>query len=105
MIEKQETFRRRLMQLLETGSFTVRDLSWELRASEKEIYAHLPHIQRSLKAGNKEFIVSPYHCLSCHFEFKDRQRISKPGRCPRCRESRIAPATFRIRLQREEERM
>lgn len=97
MFEMQETFRQQLIQLLESEAFTIRDLSQALKVGEKEIYAHLTHIQRSVKSRKKELVLSPYHCLSCNFEFKDRQRLTRPGRCPKCKESRIAPATFRIR--------
>ena len=35
-------------------------------------------------------------CLACRFEFEDRKRLAKPGRCPACKSTRIALPRFAI---------
>lgn len=91
------TLRQQMIDLLETDWHTVRDLSKTLKLSEKDIYAHMSHIQRSAKAQKKKLVVSPYQCLSCAYVFKDRKRLTRPGRCPKCKGGPIEPAWFRIK--------
>ena len=39
---------------------------------------------------------APAECLACGFAFRKRDRLTTPGRCPRCRAERIRPAEFWI---------
>jgi predicted Zn-ribbon and HTH transcriptional regulator len=82
--------------LMEEQSMGVRDLSQALSISEKDCYTHLEHIQRSVYSRGKKLIMTPCECLSCKFVFKDRNRVRKPGRCPKCRQSHIQSAMFYI---------
>lgn len=90
------TVRQRLMALLVEEEMDARQLSQRLGVSEKEVFAHLPHIARSVSARNLKWTVSAAVCLSCGFEFKGRSRVKKPGRCPKCRSERIASPRYRI---------
>lgn len=74
----------------------VRDLSQALGISEKDVTAHLEHIRRSVSGKGGRLDMTPCECLSCGYVFKDRGRVSKPGRCPKCRQSHILGAMFRI---------
>ncbi len=94
--EKKRTIREQMIQSLEAEPMTVRDLSKTLHISEKEFYSHLPSIEKSIRHQKKQIKITPYHCLSCGFEFKDRKTFKKPGKCPKCRQSRIEPAVFEI---------
>jgi predicted Zn-ribbon and HTH transcriptional regulator len=75
---------------------TARDLSKALRISEKDAYSHLPSIQKSITHQGKRIKTTPFSCLNCGFEFKDRKSFKKPGKCSDCRQSRIEPAIFEI---------
>ncbi len=90
------TIRQRMVGLMEDRACSVRDLSKELGISEKDVYGHLEHIRRSICGKGKRLSMQPYECLSCGYVFKDRNRIQKPGRCPKCRESHIQGVMFRI---------
>jgi len=90
------TFRREIAALLERGWMSTRGLSVRVKLSEKEVALHLEHIRRSARAGGKSFAVDPWQCRRCGFVFQKRQRLTKPGRCPKCRQGSIAPARFRI---------
>lgn len=70
------------------------ELSAELSVEEAEVYSHLEHVRRSL-SGEKLKVI-PYRCLSCGYVFKKRDRLDRPGRCPRCKESHIGVAGFAI---------
>lgn len=94
--DTQETLRQQIIRLLETGPMTIRDISQAVRISEKEACGHLPFIEKSVRRQTKKMVVSPSLCLNCGFEFKKRRKMSKPGKCPKCRETRIQPPEFSI---------
>jgi transcriptional regulator len=94
--DKQLTIREKIIRSLEAEPMTAIDLSKALRISEKEVYSHLPSIEKSIRHQKKQIEVTPCYCLSCGFEFKDRKNFKKPGKCPECRQSRIEPAVFVI---------
>ena len=91
------TLRRRLVEILSEREADARELSQALRIPEKEVYAHLEHIERSATAAGTAFVVTPSECLRCGYVFADRRRLTRPGRCPQCRRSNITPPSFRIR--------
>jgi len=98
--EKEETtptIRKQLIELLSAGSCGVRELSQELHQSEKEIYDHLGHIERTLKAGGKQLVIEPAICLGCGFVFAHRTRPQPPGHCPQCKKTRIRRPRYAIR--------
>ena len=91
------TIRKQLIELLSAGTCGVRELSQELHQSEKEIYDHLRHIERSLKSGDKRLVIEPPVCLACGFVFIDRSRPQPPGHCPQCKKTRIRRPRYTIR--------
>lgn len=90
------TVRRALQQLLENEASSAHELSQALHVSEKDLYAHLEHVARSLRPTGRRLVVEPFACLACGFCFKERRRFTTPGRCPRCRRTRIETPRFRI---------
>ena len=92
----KQTLRQDLIALLEETVCDQRDISQALRISEKDVPDHLAHVRRSLTAAGRTLAIQPAECLACGFVFKERRRFSRPGRCPRCRQTRIAMPRFRI---------
>lgn len=90
-----KTTRQMIVELLEQEQLSALDLSGELGVTEKEIFEHLEHIARSLKP-TKRLAVEPAQCKSCGFQFKKRNRIKPPSRCPRCRSELIQRPLFCI---------
>ncbi len=86
-----------MIDLLTNGKYGVRDLSQELHQSEKEIYAHLRHIERTLKASGQLLVIDPALCLHCGFTFTNRKQPHPPGRCPRCKKTRIRRPSYTVR--------
>jgi predicted Zn-ribbon and HTH transcriptional regulator len=82
--------------LLQGGPRTARELSVELSMQEREVVEHLAHLERSLAHSAQRLEVTPARCLACGYEFRDRQRLSKPGRCPSCKATRISLPRFHI---------
>ncbi len=91
-----KTLRQEIIRLLEEQERDARELSQILGIKEKEVFGHLAHIARSVRAQNKKLTVLPFSCLSCGFVFSERGRFTRPGRCPKCRDSRVAYPRYRI---------
>ena len=96
-LERRETIRRNIISLLEGNTLSARDISVDVRISEKEVYEHLEHIQRSVLKSGHSFIVHPPECRKCGFVFRKREKLKKPGRCPVCRNELITEPLFSIR--------
>jgi predicted Zn-ribbon and HTH transcriptional regulator len=90
------THRQQIIDLLGRKAMTALDISQAVGVSEKDVYRHLAHIQKTVAGQKRKLAVTPCTCKACGFTFTDRRRLAKPGRCPRCRESRIDHPVFRI---------
>lgn len=95
----QRSLRQQIMDLLSEEELNALEISQAVGVGEKEVPGHLEHIIRTLGAEGKKLLVSPYTCLGCGYSFKDRKRLHRPGRCPRCKGSHIKMATYRIELK------
>ncbi|MEE4262491.1 MAG: ArsR family transcriptional regulator [Desulfobacteraceae bacterium] len=91
-----QTVRQKIIKLLSEDELDARELSREAGIREKEVYDHLAHIARSLAAKGSKLNIRPARCLSCDYEFKDRQRVTRPGRCPRCKHSHLQSPSYFI---------
>ena len=90
--ERHETIRRELMRLLEDGELSVSALSKEIRLSEKEILYHLEQLRLS-----GALIIIPAECRDCGYVFVKRERVGKPGKCPKCKGTHIEQPLFSMR--------
>ncbi|MBS0013592.1 MAG: ArsR family transcriptional regulator [Desulfobacterales bacterium] len=91
------TIRQQIIAILEQGPCDARDLSQELSISEKEVYAHLPHVGKSVAPQGKKLRIDPARCLACGFVFGSRKRVTRPGRCPQCKNQRIQSPRFEVK--------
>ena len=82
--------------MLEEDARDARELSQLLGIKEKEVYEHLAHIARSVKAHSQKLTVRPFSCLACGFVFEQRRRFTRPGRCPKCKDSRVEYPMYKI---------
>ncbi|MCF8051052.1 MAG: ArsR family transcriptional regulator [Desulfobacterales bacterium] len=90
------TIRQEMIRLLEEDPRDARELSQILGIKEKEVYEHLAHVAKSVKAQKKKLTVLPFSCLTCGFVFENRRRFTRPGKCPRCRDSRVEYPLYKI---------
>lgn len=93
---RSATSRAALHEALLGAPRTLKDLSARVGLSEKDIPAHLEHLEKSLKVKGERLVVQPAECLACGFVFEERRRFTTPGSCPSCRSSRIRPPGFLI---------
>ena len=91
-----KTIRQQIIDHLNESEMSARDLSQAVRISEKDVVLHLSHIVKTAAAQGKRLIILPFQCHSCGYTFKERKRFSRPGRCPRCKETHVESPTFRI---------
>jgi len=90
------TIRQEIMTLLSEGQYGAKSISKIIRISEKEVYEHLSHIDRSLKSQNRKLRIIPALCLECGFVFESRNRFTSPGKCPRCKGEHIQDPGYSI---------
>lgn len=91
------THRQKLLVLLGEEPLSARELSAAVGLPEKEIYAHLEHLRKSLHRGPKRLEVTAPVCRKCGFSFAKRSRLTRPSRCPVCRSETISEALFALR--------
>ncbi len=91
-----ETIRQEIISLLTESPLTARDISQAVGIREKEVYEHLFHIRKTVSAKKQKLVTIPSRCRSCGFEFKDRNKLTKPGKCPRCKSTYIDAPVFTI---------
>jgi predicted Zn-ribbon and HTH transcriptional regulator len=97
--ERQETVRQLIITKLQGNTLSAKDLSARVSASEKEVYAHLEHIQKTLNKKELRLLIIPPQCRKCGFEFKKRERLKKPGKCPVCHGESIRHPLFSVHKQ------
>ena len=88
-------FRRQLIELL---SEQPRSASWiarEMGLRRGDIEDDLQHALRSAAAGGYRVEVVPARCKDCGFVF-GADRLTKPGRCPECKGSRLYEPMMRV---------
>jgi predicted Zn-ribbon and HTH transcriptional regulator len=88
-------FRKELLSMLSTQPRSVSSLARELGLSRGDVEDDLRHAIRSARAAGHRIVVEPARCRACGFVFND-DRLSKPSRCPECRQSRILEAQISI---------
>jgi transcriptional regulator len=93
--EAAHTVRQEIVKLLhDSGSVTLRQISQSVHISEKEALGHLEHIRKTYKDA---FVMHLAECSKCGFTFEDRDRLKKPGKCPKCRSERIDEPVYNLR--------
>ena len=88
-------FRRQLIELLSHEPRTASSLAREMGLRRNDIEEDLRHALRSAAAAGHRIEIVPARCKDCGFTFAT-DRLSKPGRCPSCKGSRLFEALIRI---------
>ncbi|MDA8241130.1 MAG: hypothetical protein M0Z67_12270 [Nitrospiraceae bacterium] len=96
-VERHETLRQEIMSVLGHGTSSAKDISFEVRISEKEVYDHLEHIRKTLTKKEHQLMIVPAECVKCGFVFSKRERLRKPGKCPVCKGESIREPLFSIK--------
>jgi predicted Zn-ribbon and HTH transcriptional regulator len=99
-VARSMTARQALREALALQPRSARELSARVGLSEREVLAHLEHLERSLDRAEWELVIEPATCTECGFAFHKRSRLERPGRCPVCRGRRIQPPRFGVQPRR-----
>lgn len=94
--DRKETVRRKILSHLRGGPLTARQISSQVGIPEKEVYAHLPHVKKTVVNLGESLAITPAECNGCGFLFRKRERPTRPGRCPVCRSGSISEPLFAI---------
>ena len=89
------TVRRELIQLLSEQPRSVSSLARELGLTRGDVEEDLRHAIRSARAAGHRVAILPARCRSCDFTFSE-DKLSKPGKCPACRGTRLYEAQIRV---------
>jgi hypothetical protein len=89
------TVRKRLLELLSQQPRSVSSLARELGLERGDVERDLRHMIRSARAVGHQVVVEPARCKACGFLFSE-DKLAKPGRCPKCKGTRLFEAQIRI---------
>lgn len=100
MLPREQTPRRRIIDLLTGTLLTSHQLAQLLGMPERQVEDHLTHIVKTLARDRaRTFLLEPSECRDCAFVFRERRRLTRPSRCPRCRSEAITSPRYGIREQ------
>lgn len=77
-------------------TLSAKELSGLVSASERDVYTHLEHIRKTLSKKEMKLLVTPAECRKCGFEFRKREKLKKPGKCPICHNESILEPRFSL---------
>ena len=84
------------MEMLSKEPISLQHQANQFRVEMREISDDVEHIRQSIK-GKADLVMQPAQCRQCGYVFKERSRVKRPSRCPRCKHERIMPPLFSIR--------
>ncbi|MCM2266086.1 MAG: transcriptional regulator [Desulfuromonadales bacterium] len=88
--------RQALAEALRQEEHSAHDLSRLVGIPERVVADHLEHLAKSLPAHGERLTLTRPECLTCGYAFPDRQRLTRPSRCPQCRGTHLAEPVFHI---------
>jgi predicted Zn-ribbon and HTH transcriptional regulator len=89
------TFRKDLLKMLSAQPRSVSSLARELGLRRGDVENDLRHMIRSARAAGHAVAIEPARCKTCGFRFGE-EKLSKPGKCPQCRGTRIFEAQISV---------
>jgi len=94
------TIRQLIMQSITGTLYSSRQLAELVGVPERQVEDHLIHVAKSVaRDRTRRFVLEPSRCRDCGFVFRERTRLTCPGRCPRCRSEAISPPRYGIELR------
>ena len=89
-------FRKDLLEMLRSAPRSVADIAAPLEIEPRDVEDDLRHRLKSVRhTGGYRVTITPVRCRRCGFIF-NADKLHKPGKCPRCRETWISPPLIHI---------
>ena len=92
-------YRKGLIARLHDRPASLHELARELGMRPQELEEDLLHLVKSLKNLPWHAIITPAACRKCGFVFR-KDKLHRPGRCPRCHGTWISEPLIRIEERR-----
>ncbi len=89
------TLRKDLMMLLSVQPRSASSIARALGLKSRDVAEELHHMIRSARAAGRRVVIDPARCRACGFMFGE-EKLSKPGKCPACRGTRIHEAQIKV---------
>ena len=97
MLPLPRTTRQRIVELLTGTRLSSHQLAQMLGIPERQVEDHLTHVVKTLaRDKSRRFVLEPAACPDCDFVFRERTKLTRPGRCPRCRREQITAPRYGI---------
>jgi hypothetical protein len=97
MLPLSQTARQRIVELLTGSRLSSYQVAQLLGIAERQVEDHLAHVVKTVSRDRqKRFVLEPSACQDCDFVFRDRTRLTRPSRCPRCRSEGISAPRYGI---------
>ena len=93
-------FRKALQDMLAEPR-SVSSIARELGLTRGDIEDDMRHLIRSAAAAGHTVSIRPARCRTCGFVFGE-EKLSKPGKCPRCRGTRLFEPMIQITPRKPE---
>jgi len=90
------TLRKDLLALLSAEPRSASSLARDLGLRRGDVEEDLRHALRSARAEGHAVVVLPARCKTCGFTFGE-EKLTKPGKCPACRGTRLFEPQVSIR--------
>jgi transcriptional regulator len=105
MSSVERTPRQRIKDLLTITPLTTRRIAEVVGIPERQVEEHLHHIVQSVVRDQMaRFVLEPAACKDCDFVFRERNRITRPSRCPKCRSEAISEPRYSIEPKKSGQR-
>ncbi|MBS3102003.1 transcriptional regulator [Candidatus Woesearchaeota archaeon] len=88
------TRREEIIEILSKEEKSAQELANYFQIELSEIIQDLEHIKYSIKP--RKLAMKHALCKKCGFVFKERSKVKKPSKCPRCKSEWITPQVFSI---------
>ncbi len=97
MLPPDRTPRQRIMDLLTGTRLSSHQLAQMLGLPERQVEDHLTHVVKTVaRDRSRRFVLEPSSCPDCGYVFRDRTRLTRPSRCPKCRGEGITAPRYGI---------
>ena len=99
MLPPERTPRQRIIEMLTGTRLSSLQLAQMLGLPERQVEEHLQHVVKSIAHDrSRRFILEPSTCPDCDFIFRDRTKLTRPSRCPRCKGEGITAPRYGIEV-------
>jgi transcriptional regulator len=100
MLPAERTPRQRIIDLLTGTRLSSHQMAQMLGIPERQVEEHLAHVVRTIERDrSRRFMLEPSTCPDCDFIFRERTKLTRPSRCPRCKSEGITAPRYGIEVR------